>query len=72
MAAGLLIFSDMPTFAEVLNLKNNWVGMMELNQLGPIMTDGLLQFNSDIRRPKHGMGAHDVAMHNVGVRSVGS
>jgi hypothetical protein len=38
-----VILSDMPTFAEVLNLKNNRVGMPLLNQLGPLTTVGMLR-----------------------------
>jgi hypothetical protein len=62
----LLIFSDMQTFAEVLNLKQlSWHAAWFL----PYSDSWQVAVNSDIKHSMHYMGGHDVAVHDVDVHS---
>jgi hypothetical protein len=60
----LLIFSVMPTFAIVLNLKQLSC-MPMLNRFLPYSYSWHVAVNSDIKHSMYCIGVHDVAVHDV-------
>jgi hypothetical protein len=65
----LLIFSDMPTFAVVLNLKQlSWHAL--LNSYLPYSDSWHAAVNFDIKRSMNCMGMHNVTMHDVAVHDM--
>ncbi len=66
----LLIFSDMSTFSVGLILKQlSWHAAV--NQFGPFSNSWHVAVNSDIKHTMHGIGVHDVVLHDVGMHDIG-
>ncbi len=66
----LLIFSDMPIFAEGLILKHlSW--HVALKPVWVFSDSWHVAVNSDIKQTMHSMGMHDIVVHDVGMHGMG-